>query len=386
MKQTDSEANQISQPAKLIWVASEIRTAIIRGEFNGIRNLPTRRDLMKRFDTSMATVQRSMEQLEKEGFIESDGRRGTRVAESLPHLSCFGLVFSGTPDADARKPQFWSRFWDMLSKEALNTHRRRPPYRIKVFYDIHYQGDRRAHDLLLEAVERHQLAGLIFPYYIDEKFTDSPLLNRPDLPLATITPPEEGISDHASVYFDLSSWIDLALSALAEKGRKRVAWVHSLGFGQTAMGAQPYTLAGFRDLVARKARASGMETRPLWVTAVDSNNPSNAQSVVELLLSAPAGERPDAIVLADDHYAGGAIAALMGLGVKVPEEVEVVTYRNFPDAPASGVPMTAIGFDMGELLDLCIDALVGIREHPDAPKPRKTLWPRGEKAAARPPS
>jgi DNA-binding GntR family transcriptional regulator len=65
---------------------------IIRGEWKPKRKIPARRDLVKLLKLSPTTIQRAMEQLEVDGFISSDGARGTYVVQHLPNLTNYGIL------------------------------------------------------------------------------------------------------------------------------------------------------------------------------------------------------------------------------------------------------------------------------------------------------
>ena len=54
---------------------------------------------------------------------------------------------------------------------------------------------------------------------------------------------------------------------------------------------------------------------------------------------------PDAILFDDDYMAEGGIAALLGCGLRIPEDVKVVTYSNSGNEPVAGVALARIDND-----------------------------------------
>src|SRR5688500_4572889 len=58
------------------------------------QRLPTLRELHVHLGGTRATLHRAVEQLQRDGFVESFGRKGTFVAEFPPHLCTYGLVLS----------------------------------------------------------------------------------------------------------------------------------------------------------------------------------------------------------------------------------------------------------------------------------------------------
>jgi GntR family transcriptional regulator len=65
-------------------VAEQIQAAIERGELQPDSPLPTVRQLAGDLGIAPNTVARAYSELQSDGWLVSDGRRGTRVAGSLP--------------------------------------------------------------------------------------------------------------------------------------------------------------------------------------------------------------------------------------------------------------------------------------------------------------
>lgn len=68
-------------------VVEQIRAAIERGELAPETPLPTVRQLAGDLGIAPNTVARAYTELQEEGWLVSDGRRGTRVAGELPMTS-----------------------------------------------------------------------------------------------------------------------------------------------------------------------------------------------------------------------------------------------------------------------------------------------------------
>src|SRR5262245_24538533 len=74
-----------------------LRQDLIKGRYAPGTRLPTRADLIDRFDASAMTVQTAVDRLKKDGFVIARGRQGTFVADHPPHLHRYGLVFATDP-------------------------------------------------------------------------------------------------------------------------------------------------------------------------------------------------------------------------------------------------------------------------------------------------
>ncbi len=68
-------------------IADQIRGAIERGELQPEMLLPTVRQLAGDLGIAPNTVARAYTELQSEGWLSSDGRRGTRVAAKAPILN-----------------------------------------------------------------------------------------------------------------------------------------------------------------------------------------------------------------------------------------------------------------------------------------------------------
>lgn len=60
-------------------IVSQVKNMIMSGELNAGENLPSMRALAKSIHVSVITVQRAYEELQRDGFIETEIGRGTYV-------------------------------------------------------------------------------------------------------------------------------------------------------------------------------------------------------------------------------------------------------------------------------------------------------------------
>ncbi len=72
---------------------------------------------------------------------------------------------------------------------------------------------------------------------------------------------------------------------------------------------------------------------------------SRAYSAMTALLRRLVGRLPDVLLFTDDHLAQGAVLALMEHGVRVPEDVRVVTHSNRGLGPFWTKPFTRLEMD-----------------------------------------
>jgi GntR family transcriptional regulator len=81
-------------------IVEQLRGAIERGALPPRALLPTVRQLAGDLGIAPNTVARAYSELQEDGWLVSDGRRGTSVAEALPRLDRHGRVRALKADVD----------------------------------------------------------------------------------------------------------------------------------------------------------------------------------------------------------------------------------------------------------------------------------------------
>src|SRR5262249_2560351 len=137
------------------------------------------------------------------------------------------------------------------------------------------------------------------------------------------------------------------------RGRRRIAVLTNPG------GARPYNSEFLPVALAQR----GMSTRPYWIVPLSHAAPEGARVVTQLLMrggpdSTPdAPDRPDGLIVHNDHLVEEATAGLLVTGVRVPQDLDVVAYSNFPWPAPSHVPVKRLGFSIRDVLRTGIDMI-----------------------------
>ncbi len=132
-----------------------------------------------------------------------------------------------------------------------------------------------------------------------------------------------------------------AAALLAQRGRVRPALIAS-----TEISERPPVVARWQAIFAE----AGVELRPQWILGADLDWPSSASRLARMLCAPWCGERPDALVVADDNLEQPALAGLMTEGVRVGSDMLVIAQANFPLRARSAMPVVHLGFDAVALL------------------------------------
>ena len=328
-------------------ILETLRQQIISGDWKPSTQIPTREELQNRFGVARTTLQRTLDQLTRDGFVYSRGKLGTFVADNPPHLASYALIFHCTPADPA-----WSRFQSALANQAVQLERSRP-IKVSRYYGVFESSDSEDYQKLLHDVCAHRLAGLIFTTLPGSVMRPT-LEERPDMPRVAVMLPSPDWQIPA-VYPDLRSFVDRALDALLARGRRRVAvvgqsiWLKLAGLGE-------YFLAG----VAKRK----MECREYWVQTADAHSVS---SLVHLLMQSEQKARPDGLIIVDDNLVENATAGLIKAGVRVPVDVEVIAHCNFPWPVSSVLPVQRLGFDAGKVMAACLASIDCQRQAVETP-------------------
>ena len=321
-------------------ILAALRQRIVAGEWNPGARLPIRAELEQHYGVSGVTMQKALDQLNRDGFTYGKRRWGTFVTQNPPHLSRYGIVFPGRPGTS----RVWVRFWSALINEAANLQESRSR-QMPVFYGIDGPNDGDDYQRLLRDLRHQRLAGLIFPS-LPFTLKDTPVMLDPALPRVAIMAPDQGGDKITAVVLDWGSFIEKALEYLATRGRRRIAVL-------TAPGEQKDFAGDLRKGLAVRQ----LETRPYWLQETSQSDVQGAQACVHLLLHGRPDERPDGLIIADDNLVEYGVAGAMDAGVQLGKDVDVVAHCNFPWPAPQSMAIKRLGFDARQILERSIEII-----------------------------
>ena len=324
-------------------VAEDIRGRIVRGEYALGARLPTQRQMTRDFDTTKVTIQRAFEILIEQGFITTEGTRGTFVSQHPPHLTRYAVVFPSAPGGEAGT---WSSFYRAI-REATKQVRSVPGRELPFFYGVDF--DRRGADYhqLVREVQESRVAGIIFAAD-PGGLQGTPLLDEIGLPRVTLAP-TQWLPHVPTVYPDARAFVERAARYLRSQGRQRVA---------VLMPAHYEALSSLgRGNLAPCLEATGLTSQRYWLQQIDIRSAHSARDLAHLLFNTNQRERPDALIIADDHLVASVGEGLMEAGVRIPEQLSIVAQCNFPFPPSCPVPMRTLGFDARQFPAACIESV-----------------------------
>ena len=337
-------------PGKKDHVAVTLRQQIVAGQLKPRTQLPNQSELVRTFGVSTVTIQRAIEQLARDGFVESRPRRGVFVHRTPPHLAHYCLIFPHDPAHLAQHNRFLFSLSQLASGLATRGARR-----ASVYHGVEHDRTTDAWRQLMAQVESSGTAGLVF-LSRPAAFVGTPLLTQPGVPrVAIMNEAVPGSPDIAAVR--LGPYADSALDWLAQQQCRQLAMV-------TVPQTSEAELRGWMQ----GAAARGMALARQRVLAVPREEQHWAQHAVRALLDRPRDDWPDGLLITDDNLVPQATAGLLAAGVRVPEECRVVAHGNFPWATQSLVPAKRFGPDTRQVLKACIDLIDAARRGDATPK------------------
>lgn len=326
---------------KVAIIADELRREIISGIHRPGQRLPTRAELTQRYGVSNLTVQRSLDKLAQDGFIVAHVGAGTFVAERLPHLTNYALLFPTRLAPESRPNLFWTtlaRCAERVSGDSA---------KFTVFEGFLGREGFEGYDRLLADLRASRVAGLIFasdPFPL----RGTPLIETPGIPRTGFM--SKSLGGMPIVDMDSEGFLERAAQRLAELGRKRVAVI--------VIDRRPIT---FAQTAVRVLNQNGLHCPPHWVLAGSLESPHWVGHMLQLLMSLPERQRPDGLILTDQNHAGPALESLREFGCAMPRDLAVIAHCNFPLLEQENAPVMWLGYDVAAGLRQCMTNIDDLR-------------------------
>ena len=345
------EAGEYGVGARLV---ADMRKRIVRGELTAGTLMPTRRAMARAWDVNLLTAQRVTDELMRDGFLRTDGRRGTFVADRLPHLTNYALVY---PAAGTQ-----SRFWMALRHGAEAVAHEREA-RIVTYLSALHRPDAPENQRLSDDMAAHRVAGaiLVWPHKeFGAIMSDLRQSGGPCVIVDSRKSPEPGF---LAVGLRTERFHDQAVARLTAHGRRRIAHIGLAAFHNPGEDA-------FAAVMSRR----GLRLDPRWNIRIGPDYPPAANAVAHLLMSLQGDHRPDGLLVSDDNIVEHALAGLIAAGARVPDDIEVVTYCNYPDAVPSVLPVHRMGLDCTAIMRTAMN-LIDKERREEKPQALTPMYP-----------
>jgi DNA-binding LacI/PurR family transcriptional regulator len=327
--------------------------SIQSGELGAGDRLPSEAELGKLFASSRITVAKAVLDLQRMGLVSRRPGAGTHVlGQHQTSGRTFGLLIPELGLTEIFEP-----IWHGMMRTSFA----RPEALLWSSASTSVRDTAKEAEQLAQSFILQKVAGVFFAplELIPEKDSVNRRiarsLERAQIPLVLLDRcymPYPERSAHDLVGVDNRRAGFMATAHLLRLGVRRVAFIGE----EHAANTVDARLTGFHE--ALRTFNLSPECDPVW-----RGNPQDEIFIKKLLND----QRPDAIVCANDLTAARLMQALLGLGVRIPEDVRVVGMDDVKYASFLPVPLTTVHQDCAGIGALAMATMLERLEHPDLP-------------------
>ena len=291
-------------------IVKTLRKRITTGEFPPGTALPLRRKLLEEYGSSVATFQKCINQLMREGFLESRGAKGTVVCCHPPHLFHYGLIFPSAPPIPAETDSFFPA----LRQTAEEFAQEHSGVKFR-FYHAENPEKPEISELqeLQDAAQKHLLAGIFFVNFAPSRPLQQKLRSLPCVVISRLS--SDTCHPYPTLEFDLVKLFRCCREELQRKGCKRIAaLVPDMVSNEKLIQIQQ--LIG-KNHPERMIGMNHQQTRPLL-----------NKNLLKLLFHAP--DHPDGLAVLNENFLPLLEEVLPELGLKPGSDVKIASHCNVP--------------------------------------------------------
>lgn len=328
---------------KYLQIMDSLRAGLQAGRYKDGARLPSEAELVRRFKVSRMTVVKAMQQLQQEGLLVRRVGSGSYAAEIRgAQKPVFGLIIPDLGETEIFEP---------ICKGMTGT-----PNAAHTLAWGHSQAP---------GIDKQGVAGHLCQQYIEQKVAGvffAPVefgasrdqvnrsvlqsLHQARIPVVLLDRcvlPFPQRSDYDLVGLDNRRTGYIMADHLLQQGARNLVFFAVQGSAETVDDR----IVGYREALF----AHGL---PLLHEAVARGDPSDVATVSAMLTTL----HPDAILCANDHTAAQLMHTLLGLGVRIPEDVRLAGIDDVRYAGLLPVPLTTFRQPVMEIGAAAIAAML----------------------------
>jgi len=324
-------------------ITEDLRTRIIKGEFAPQTAIPTRNLLLEEYSSSNSALQRSINTLIDEGFLESRGIKGMYVAANPPHLAHYALCFPTDSVSNLNQDSVWKAMYQSAAEITAESNGviSFKPYFIKKTQDA----AENEWSLLIKDIDSHLLAGAII--IISEK------IKPPQFPehfpyVVYDYEIEEQYPHGIRLATDHVKLFTMALQTLEEQQCQKIA----------AIAPSNLNLPSVLHIREHMAAAKSYFP-PEWLLPMDHQHGTKflSAAIINLLFSDQQKVKPDGLIVMNESLLPLIIDALAARGIICGRDVKIVSHCNYPMNFERQPQVTYLGFKAQEILQSALDKM-----------------------------
>jgi GntR family transcriptional regulator of arabinose operon len=318
-----------SKQPKYRRIIESLRSGILSGQYRNGARLPSEAELMRRFGVSRMTAVKAMQQLQQEGLLVRRTGSGTFASGGLHSQNpAFGLIIpdlgeteifepickgmARSPDAQGHSLSWGHSRTSSVSKEDEAEHLCRQYIEQKVagvfFAPLEFSGRR---DQVNQRILKALSAAHIPVVLLDRRAQGPTERHAYDL---------VGLDNRRAGF--------VMAEHLIRQGARHIAFLAEANSAETVDDR----ISGYRE--ALYTHGLGMENE-----IVIRGDGSHAEALQAVL----SDRKVDAIQCANDHTAARLMRSLLGLGLRIPQDLKIVGVDDVKYAGLLPVPLTTLG-------------------------------------------
>lgn len=315
--------------------------------------LPSEAELGELFDASRITVAKAVHDLQRMGLVTRRPGAGTHVsAEERPSGRTFGLLIPELGSTEIFEP---------ICQGMMRTHFARPDALLWGNSSMSPQDNAKATEQVVQSFISQKVAGVFFaPLELtaDKDAANRRIaraLDRAQIPFVLLDRcymPYPERSPHDLVGVDNRRAGYIAAAHLLGLGVRRLVFLAE----ELAANTVDARITGFHE--ALRNQQVTPDWQPVW-----RGNPQDETYVRSMLDTS----RPEGVICANDLTAARLMQVLLGIGLRIPEEIRIVGMDDVRYASLLPVPLTTVHQDCSGIGAVAMATMLQRLEHPELP-------------------
>ncbi len=329
-----SAIKSTNKKAPYLAIAGHLEEQIRSGVLKHGQRLPTTVEFARQFKVTVATMQKSLDNLAGQGFLKRSQRNGTFINAS-PMSNNIAVVFGYNP---LEHPSFYYRqllksFGEIGDREGLN---------ISCHFALGGSGFE-SHSRMLREDARNGRYSFMIPIAGNLELMKW-MEGQKDVPW--ISPPD----------FDIRSSVHDGFTHLLDRGYRKITFVSLCLPADKAEDIVGLEYQGAWSAFARKGLQMPGDMFNYW-----GGTPEDGYEQMKKLL-ADVKKRPEAIYINHDLLTKGALKAVSEMGLGIPEDIALITHANKGDSFEVRIPLTRMEVDPCEVAESIISYAKSMRK------------------------
>jgi GntR family transcriptional regulator, arabinose operon transcriptional repressor len=343
-------ANRLSKHRR---VFDHLLASIQTGALKPGDRLPSEAELGRLFDASRITIAKAVTDLQRMGLVTRRPGAGTHVlAESQPSGRTFGLLI---PELGL------TEIFEPICNGMMRTQFARPDALLWSNSSVSVQDSAQAAEQMVQSFIAQRVAGVFFaPLELtsDKETANRRIaraLDRAQIPFVLLDRcylPWPERSPHDLVGIDNRRAGFIAADHLIQHGVRRLVFLGE----EVSANTVDARITGFYE--ALRLHSVQADWEPVW-----RGSPQDQAFIRGMIDTA----RPEGIICANDLTAARLMQTLLGLGVRIPEDVRIVGMDDVRYASLLPVPLTTVHQDCAGIGAVAMSTMLDRLEHPELP-------------------